>query len=490
MPRPHAPLHLPALLGALVVTASAGAQPAPPTPAPHPPPARATPTSGFFEGRFFVADPGGRFWLAPSGRLHLDTVLFTGGVTGSYQNGAGAYRPPDVASSMFAARARTEVLAGWLDRYTLMLSFEFGTGTSTPSQAYNGASLQNAIFNIQLARWLNLQLGMFNTPFTIENRTSSNTSDMIERSMTVRAFGLPGTKEWGAMLWGEDPRGIVYASVGFFGGDGNRINADGSAMVAGRVFVHPLAVARGPLAGLQLGGSALYSHAGASVNYSMQSMRTLGGYAWFSPSAGSGMTQVTSVPSDEQLGLAAELLVPFWRMNLRAELVYRDYGVREVPGASAQPGVSLRSANVRGTSHYVFLDGWLWGQPRLSGSFGYQNPFRVRFDHLDQSAGPVRRALQVGARWEYTTFEYTAGDGATPSPRAGRYQLHAFGVVANYWIERYLRFSVLYQHYYFPNADPSGSTDAPFNRAGGPHDAEGNRAVSFGELMARAAMAF
>ena len=42
-----------------------------------------------------------------------------------------------------------------------------------------------------------LQVGQFDAPFTLENRTSDKYFDFMERSITVRAFGIPENKEIG-----------------------------------------------------------------------------------------------------------------------------------------------------------------------------------------------------------------------------------------------------------------------------------------------------
>ena len=49
--------------------------------------------------------------------------------------------------------------------------------------------------------------------FSMENRTSDKYLPFMERSLAVRAFGVPTNKELGAMLWGEDEgRHVAYAA--------------------------------------------------------------------------------------------------------------------------------------------------------------------------------------------------------------------------------------------------------------------------------------
>ena len=63
----------------------------------------------------------------------------------------------------------------------------------------------DVFINIGPTPWFNFQVGQFDAPFTLENRTSDKYFDFMERSLAVRAFAVPNNKEDGIMLWGYLP---------------------------------------------------------------------------------------------------------------------------------------------------------------------------------------------------------------------------------------------------------------------------------------------
>src|SRR6185369_5514081 len=76
---------------------------------------------------------------------------------------------------------------------------------------------------VGIAPWGNvamLQVGQYDAPFTLENRTSDKYFDFMERSLTVRAFGVPSNKETGGMFHGYDEKKHFFYSIGLFNGDG------------------------------------------------------------------------------------------------------------------------------------------------------------------------------------------------------------------------------------------------------------------------------
>src|SRR5262249_54961383 len=102
-----------------------------------------------------------------------------------------------------------------------------------------------------------LQFGQYDAPFTLENRTSDKYFDFIERSVTVRAFGIPSNKDVGAMLTGYNDDSTFHYSVGVFNGDGQNFkNVDGFFDVMGRAWVAPFSFG-GPdsLHDVAIGGS-------------------------------------------------------------------------------------------------------------------------------------------------------------------------------------------------------------------------------------------
>src|SRR5262249_1121448 len=161
--------------------------------------------------------------------------------------------------TLFLRRVRPELSGEFLGRWQWMLAGDF-VGAANAIDNPNGnagadaqtvgirAQATDVFLNYRADRIFNLQLGQYDAPFTMENRPSDKCLPFMERSLAVRALGIPSNKEIGAMLWGETEEKYFFYSVGVFNGEGqNRPNFDDQAEVMGRVFAHPAAAASGAI---------------------------------------------------------------------------------------------------------------------------------------------------------------------------------------------------------------------------------------------------
>ena len=214
--------------------------------------------AGWHNGRFFLRDYNDNFRIYVQGRLMVDSALYFGPGVGESA----------LKDTVFLRAARIELTGEFLKYVTWSLAGDFGrTGTTNPAgttEAAAGApgavptassaryaSAQTAsvaaapadvYLNFRPWPWLNLQIGQFDAPFTLENRTSSKYYAYIENSLAVRDLGIPDGKEIGMMLWGETPgRHFAYAFGPFLGEGPNRLNLDNNLDLIGRAFVHPFA---------------------------------------------------------------------------------------------------------------------------------------------------------------------------------------------------------------------------------------------------------
>ena len=459
-----------------------------------PPPAAAPvdeepPLAGWHNDLFYITNPGHDFFIVPTGRLQADGYAYVGGngITSEYTSGSTmAYHRPDVADGFVLKRARIEVAGGFLGRFTYQLGADF-TSAAAPigTDIFVNARVTDSTL-------VNFQLGQFDAPFTMENRTSDKYFDFMERSLAVRAFGFPNNKELGLMAWGETADRLFYYSVGVFDGDGqNRVNRDGSFDVMGRVFAHPLITTGGLLQNLQLGGSFHYGYRNASTDYAYNAMTTQAGWTFFNPQVAGGMNPMTVVADASQLGVAGELDLPIDRFDLRAEFIYRHNNTREMAAASSAPtslpGEALRYGDISGIGYYVQVGYWLWGTPGVNGRPGYQNPPDLKLNRPDPQTLPM--GLQAVARFDAVNFHYNggarqAGMGATSAD--GLYAVYAAEFGLNYWATKHVRFSVNYLQYFFPNQAAAGATATADNdHAKGPH----NNASGFGEVTMRVGLA-
>jgi phosphate-selective porin len=348
---------------------------------------------------------------------------------------------------------------------------------------------------------VNVQVGQFDVPFTMENRTSDKYLPFMERSLAVRNLGAPTNKDLGAMVWGETEKREVYYSAGVFNGDGqNRPNADGRYDLFARVFGHPLLSSASPVKDLRIGASVHYgSRARNGVNYDFGSYTTQGNYAFWNPNhAGSDQSGnsvfVRVIPSGAQVAVAGELRVPYQDFDLTSEIVWAKYGTREsVDGY--QSTNTERVGHVSGLAYYAQLGWWPLGNRDVNGVPGYEN--LPHADLAKQAAAP-KRALQLLLKWEQLRVTYAGNDrGGSVDPKNadGDASISAISLGANYWMTRHLRLSANYVLNTFGDSaspsTPSQRAEAPGNTlAAGVNDAARADAHALHELLLRAAVAF
>ncbi len=452
-------------------------------------PVRAAPPAGpwpplatWHNDLFYITSPDHNWFIAPTGRLQLDAYVYTGdGVTSEYTTPAGAYRRPDLSDGVVLRRARLETVGGFLNRFTYALGAEFTNAA--------GPLATDLIFNARIHPLLNFQLGQFDAPFTMENRTSDKYIDFLERSIAVRALGMPTNKEIGLMAWGETPNRLFYYSVGVFNGDGqNRLNRDSYMDVMGRLFAHPFIAMGGLLENVQIGASFHAGWRGSSVDYAYANMATQGGWTFFNSAIATGANPMTIVPDGQQLGIAGEIDIPIRRFDLRGEFIWVQNGTSEMAALSTDAahlaGPAQRLGQLTGVGYYAQVGYWILGDTGVNGRPGYQNAPSLRIDHADPARLPL--GLQVVARFDAVDFRYDSAartSGTRPAGSAdGAYTTYAAEFGVNFWWTRHVRFSLNYMQYIFPNQHVgAGAPTIDENHAHGPHGA----ASTFGELSAR-----
>jgi hypothetical protein len=310
----------------------------------------------------------------------------------------------------------------------------------------------------------------------------------MERSLAVRAVGIPTNKEIGAMFWGETEDRLFYYSIGPYMGDGqNRPNVDSRFDIFGRTFVHPLATIGlpkdQPLRDFQVGVSGHYGSRDKNwVFYDYPSLTTQGGYTFFSTTytGVNGPTHI--IPSGDQLAFAGELRLPVSRFDLTAELVYIRNNTREIL-EGYEPTNSERFGRISGTSYYAMVGYWVFGKRDINGVPGYGNPPR-----LDWSANdPVipDTALQILGKWEQVHLAYASASrgalGVVDTKGVdGDIIANALSFGANYWATKHVRLSLNYVLSMFPNSGPTSPS-----ATGGPVQTTANRAQAPGNTLGK-----
>jgi phosphate-selective porin len=420
----------------------------------------------------------------------------------------------------------------FLHRFWFMIAGEFGTtaidnprGTNETAAAAPGmdpsatsgryttaetakvsAAPTDVFIDFRATDWLNFQVGQFDAPFTMENRTSEKWgTPFMERSLTVRDVAVPTQKQIGLMAWGE-PTKTLYYSIGLFDGDGqNRPNVDSRFDLFARAYTMPLIERKDALKNLEIGASVRYGSRDHNYTfYDVPALTTQGQYAFWNPTYTSSQGTTHIIYSGPQQGVAFEARIPYSLVDFTTEATYIDKATREaLEGFEATS--SERFGSLRGYSYYVELGFWPLGNRDINGLPGVQNPPHLDFSKPDPATPP--RALQLLAKWEQVRLNYSSARRVgTPDAQNidGDIKVDAFSLGANYWLTKHLRFTINYVLNVFPDSAPVKASPA-----GGPAQTAANRALApantlaagddddarshghtLHEILARAAVAF
>lgn len=446
-------------------------------------------TAGWHGGLFYLRSKDDNFRLYFQGRAQIDMYNYFGpGVTD--MTGASALK-----STLFLRRIRPELTGEFMKNWQWMLAGDWGATSNDAAQAAQIKALATDVF-INYRNFdgmFNVQVGQYDAPFTMENRTSDKYIPFMERSLAVRVVGIPTNKEIGAMVWGELTNKLFFYSVGLFNGDGQgRLNPDNRGDVMARAFVHPLAPGGGPLKDLQIGASFRYGMRDKNqVIYDYNSFTTQGNWKFWGATYKDATGRTLHVlPANAQVGYAFELRIPYDQyFELFGEFVGINNQTREAVD-TFQGTNSERFGRMKGFAYYAALAFWPMGGRDINGAMGYENPSHLDLKKPDTTP---KQALQLLLKFEQMDVQYI---GADVSGTAGGYDGHikanVFEVGANYWLTKHLRFSVNYAANMFPDsATADNKAVAPGNAlAKGVNDDAKTNAHILHELLFRAAVAF
>lgn len=438
--------------------------PAPVKVEPPPKPIEATPPSepGALHWKHselspYVESDDHAFYLLLSGRVHVDGYAFAGPGVKDYQrpdaDGKGRQIGTGLKGNLAFRRFILEVGGAYKEKWFFWLGGNFAPSSLDFNQnPQSNALVYDGFVGYEADPLLRFQIGQFNTPFTMENVTSSRWLDFMERSLTVRTLGAPYNKDLGLMVWGTAPSGLFDYQVGVFGGDGmNRPSVDNRVDVMGRALVRPLASRQDALSKLHVGGSFRYGRRDPDyVFYDAPAMTTPGGYAYWTPVYGKGATETHVLAAKNQLAAAAELYVPLERVDLKGEFVYVKEGRREAFVNALYD--NERIGTLSGFGAYAQIGVWLMGTPRVNGHPGTYAV--IKPPKTPGAAAP--QGLQLVLRGEILRLKYDSNDG-TPTLDPGfldkdtnKITVNAYQAALTYWATRHVRITAEYSLYQFP----------------------------------------
>jgi hypothetical protein len=406
--------------------------PPPPVPPAPVPAAAEEPLAGVSNQNMFLRSPDNMFVFFPNGRLQMDGYFYKSDNT-------------TPKHTFLLRRARLE-LAGWIDNIVyFQIGADFASGTPSTTQIPTSQTNINATDDfVAIAPWEDLailQFGQFDAPFTLENRTSDKYFDFLERSLTVRAFGIPTNKEQGFMLHGTNPERNYYYSAAVLNGDGQNFkNADNNFDVMARGWVAPLSfMGAGPLHDITVGGS--YWTGNRTFGEPLASQTTAGGFTILNtslPKLGMDTEQINQQGRHHTWAL--ELNAPIdHKYGVRWEYVHKDQPLSAYDTTLAPPQIAA-GMHLHGYSTYVEAWAWAMGDDRIIGEPGMQMPTRFK----KFGVKPPVHGLMFAFRWEMLNEDLTADDpnGALMGLKIaglGKTKLNSYTLGANYWISKRFR---------------------------------------------------
>jgi hypothetical protein len=427
------------------------------------------PLAGYSDKNFFLRDRHSWFVIVPKGRVHIDWYNFLNrgdapaGVVG---NSAADPRPRD---TIFIKRARLG-LAG-----TIARGIDFRVENDFASQPTPGqyGTLTDADVVVNYSPYIRFEAGQFYVPFTLENATSENYTDFMEKASPVR-YVAPLSRDLGGMLLGDLPRAAGRWYLGVFNGDGPNIkNLDNSPAIISRAFFAPVSLVPHHPAWTELiwlggsiwwqqttnlGGAAAPSLSGAAQG-DLSPFTTQGGFTLFNSNYGDGSDLKTKqsirdhlAPDGTTLKYAFEVNVPLWkRLGLRAEYMHQSIDVREYLDVNDGAGNLKRTAgsagNLAGWGAYV--EGYVW----IGGPLSVDLPGLYQVPHWSGYVPPPapRWALMLAVKYEHVEQDLTGLK--AKDPWLGKLALDTFSLGANFWVTRHTRFIADYVMNYVGNID-------------------------------------
>jgi phosphate-selective porin len=423
--------------------------PPPPEPLPPPPPLTVVvptgePLAGFSDGTAFLRSPDNAFVLFPAGRLQVDFYSFKTDNT----------KPNN---TFLLRRARLE-LNGWIDNLIFFsLQGDFAAGVpagAAPVAVSNLATTDDYIAIAPLNNLVILQVGQYDAPFTLENRTSDKYFDFMERSITVRAFGIPDNKQMGAMLHGYNDAKNFHYSAGYFNGDGQNFrNPDTNFDFMARAWVAPASfIGEGPLHDITVGGS--YWTGNRSNTLPLPNQTTQGGFTFLSFSQfNQGMPAVAEQfrQVGRQYSAAGELNAPIdHKFGARYEIVWKHNPLSIDTIASNGAGTIQGGADLRGYSMYGQLWFWVLGDDRIIGDQQGLEPF-PRYKKF--GVKPPQQGVMLTTRLEYLNEKLDLDPNVAAmmlsSSAIGTTKVTSWELGVNYWRSKRFRatFNYVLNHF-------------------------------------------
>lgn len=234
---------------------------------------KASSVNGKFKDGFVWESGDGNFTFAPTARVHADYRNF------DYNEGSNNSAPSGVTNSIANStstgsdtfdirRARLGFKAKYKEFYEaeVLADIATGDGKGNGGTSVTATTWDVAYFNVAWWKPVQFRFGLFKMPMNLEELTSSNNIDFMERSFVNQ---LSPTKEIGAMVHGVPMPGVTYALAY---SNGNAKNADAEIREDGKDVIGRVTANFAEI----MGNKDMVLHAGASFSKGDQAQGAVG----------------------------------------------------------------------------------------------------------------------------------------------------------------------------------------------------------------------
>ena len=173
-----------------------------------------------FKDGMTIETADGKHSVSLGGRIHADYRNFDHGANEKNING----NTSQESDTFDVRRARIELKGKFYEYYDFQLSGDFAGQTN----GNTGATLDQAWVNIGYYKPIQVKIGQFKVPMSMERKMSSNALDFMERSLHD---SLSTYEDRGVMIWGVPKDGLTYA-LAAVNGEGNKNRNDADSRVS------------------------------------------------------------------------------------------------------------------------------------------------------------------------------------------------------------------------------------------------------------------
>jgi len=359
------------------------------------------------------------FYIESADKQHK--IRFDGRFQGDFKSYLGDH--PD-HSSFYIRRARLAASGTLYKYYDFRVEAEFGKG---------GSRLNDGFMNIHYWPHAQLKLGQFKVPFSMEELTSDNWIDFIERSLVNR---LVPSRDIGVMIHGNLLDQLFYYQLGVFNGFKlNQVNdQDDTKDVAFRLMIAPfIKTGNKAFEGLRFGGAMTYGNNNLSKNqfWNAGQLKTAAGTTYLSMANG-----VVQDGNRTRGGLE----------------LYWDWGSTALKGeyiVAQLEGLKINNLN----NDFDIKGGYLSISHYLTGEkFGYKNgkPSRSAVPlNKFESGKPGWGAWQIGARFEFLKADQRLLDQGYVDSTLYTDKTYGYTLGVNWYPNEMVRLMLNYYHIKF-----------------------------------------